>query len=95
MNVIPNSPGRRDAAVLLHPQTDWQAHAQTGAFVLSNGDGVYVYDENGRKYLDGMAADGSPRQATRGSGFSPAPSACRRVSLLRAASAGARGHSGW
>jgi 4-aminobutyrate--pyruvate transaminase len=55
MNVIPNSPGRRDAAVLLHPQTDWQVHAQTGAFVLSRGEGVYVYDENGKQYIEGLA----------------------------------------
>jgi 4-aminobutyrate---pyruvate transaminase len=55
MNAIPNSPGRRDAAVLLHPQTDWQVHAETGAFVLSKGDGVYVYDENGKQYIEGLA----------------------------------------
>jgi 4-aminobutyrate---pyruvate transaminase len=55
MNVIPNSPGRRDAAVLLHPQTDWQTHLESGAFVLSKGDGVYVYDENGKQYIEGLA----------------------------------------
>ncbi|MEX2184458.1 MAG: DUF5668 domain-containing protein, partial [Chloroflexota bacterium] len=37
------------------PGADWQVHAEFGAFVLSKGDGVYVYDENGKQYIEGLA----------------------------------------
>ena len=50
-----NSLARRDAAVLLHPQTDWRAHEESGALVVARGDGVHVYDENDKDYIEGMA----------------------------------------
>jgi 4-aminobutyrate---pyruvate transaminase len=50
-----NSLARRDAAVLMHPQTDWKTHAETGALVVTRGDGVHVFDENGKSHIEGMA----------------------------------------
>ena len=50
-----NSLARRDAAVLLHPQTDWRAHEERGALVVARGAGVRVYDENDKDYIEGMA----------------------------------------
>jgi 4-aminobutyrate--pyruvate transaminase len=46
---------RRDIAHHVHPYTDLQKLAETGPFVISRGEGVYVYDEAGRKYLEGMS----------------------------------------
>jgi 4-aminobutyrate--pyruvate transaminase len=51
----PNSLAARDAAVLLHPYTNAIENEAEGAFVVTRGEGVYVYDEDGRKYLDAMA----------------------------------------
>ena len=52
---LSNSLARRDAAVLMHPQTDWRAHEQTGANVVTRGSGIYVHDENDKPMIEGMA----------------------------------------
>ncbi len=52
---VPNSLSRRDTAVLMHPQTDWRAHAEQGALVVVRGHGVHVFDENDKEYIEGMA----------------------------------------
>jgi 4-aminobutyrate--pyruvate transaminase len=50
-----NSLSRRDAAVLLHPYTDALANEAEGALVMTDGHGVFVRDETGREYIEGMA----------------------------------------
>ena len=55
MTVMPNSPQARDIAYHLHPQTNLKAHQQDGPLVIARGEGVYVWDDSGRKYLEGMA----------------------------------------
>jgi 4-aminobutyrate---pyruvate transaminase len=45
----------RDIASLLHPYTNPESHAQVGPVVISKGDGVYVEDDQGRRYLEGMS----------------------------------------
>jgi len=51
-----NSVAARDVAVHLHPYTNLQAlAAQGGPLVISRGQGVYVYDENGKEYIEGLA----------------------------------------
>jgi adenosylmethionine-8-amino-7-oxononanoate aminotransferase len=50
-----NSLARRDAAVLLHPQTDWRAHEESGALVVTRGEGIHVFDEDDKGYIEGMA----------------------------------------
>ncbi|SHI23898.1 aspartate aminotransferase family protein [Ferrimonas marina] len=44
-----------DAAHHLHPFTDNQALGQKGSRVVTHAEGVYVYDSEGHKTLDGMA----------------------------------------
>jgi len=44
-----------DAAHHLHPQSDSRALAKKGARVITHGKGVYVWDSEGRRLLDGMA----------------------------------------
>ena len=44
-----------DSAHYLHPFTDFQDLAAKGARVMVRGDGVYLWDSQGRKILDGMS----------------------------------------
>jgi 4-aminobutyrate--pyruvate transaminase len=45
----------RDAEALLHPYTDAVALRETGALVIERGEGVRVFDQAGRGYIDGLA----------------------------------------
>lgn len=44
-----------DLAHFLHPQTNLAAHAARGPHVIARGEGVWVWDDAGRRFLDGMA----------------------------------------
>lgn len=46
---------RLDLDHLFHPSTDLTSHRQSGPLVWQRGEGVYVYDSEGRRYLEGMA----------------------------------------
>jgi 4-aminobutyrate--pyruvate transaminase len=46
---------QRDVANLLHPFTNARKHQEAGPHVLASGKGVWVYDEAGKAYLEGMA----------------------------------------
>lgn len=50
-----NSAAARDIANLLHPYTDLKAHLEVGPTVISRGEGVRVWDENGRSYIESVA----------------------------------------
>lgn len=45
----------RDIASILHPYTNPDAHAKAGPMVISKGSGVYVEDDRGQRYLEGMS----------------------------------------
>ncbi|GJD48835.1 Putrescine--pyruvate aminotransferase [Methylobacterium crusticola] len=45
----------RDVETLIHPYTNLAAFRETGPLVLERGHGVWVYDTDGRPYLEGMA----------------------------------------
>jgi 4-aminobutyrate---pyruvate transaminase len=47
--------GRSDIAHHLHPYTQLRALEQDGPLVITRGDGVFVIDEHGQRYLEGMA----------------------------------------
>ena len=49
-----NSAGR-DIASTLHPYTNLKVHETDGPLVITEGEGVYVRDENGKTYLEGLA----------------------------------------
>ena len=51
----PNSVHARDIAYLVHQQTDIASYRETGGTLMARGEGVYVYDEGGKKYLEAMA----------------------------------------
>ena len=45
----------RDVAYQLHPFTNLEKHEAEGPLVITGGKGVYVYDETGREYIEGLA----------------------------------------
>jgi 4-aminobutyrate--pyruvate transaminase len=45
----------RDIAYQLHPFTHLGRHEAEGPLVITSGKGVYVYDDAGREYLEGLA----------------------------------------
>ena len=46
---------RRDLSFHLHPATNLRSVQAEGPLVITRGEGVYVYDDEGRRYLEGMA----------------------------------------
>ena len=50
-----NSAQARDIAYQVHPQTNLRLHQAEGPLVVERGDGAYVFDDTGKRYLEGMA----------------------------------------
>ncbi len=46
---------RRDLAYHLHPSSNLRTVQTEGPLVITRGEGVYVFDEHGNRYLEGMA----------------------------------------
>ncbi len=51
-----NSVQARDIAYVVHQQTNLASYAETGGPIMAQGDGVYVIDDAGNRYLEAMAA---------------------------------------
>ncbi|MFV2093461.1 MAG: aminotransferase class III-fold pyridoxal phosphate-dependent enzyme, partial [Hyphomicrobiales bacterium] len=51
----PNSLHARDVASHLHPFTNADAHQTTGPHVIDRGEGIYVLDDGGKKYIEGLS----------------------------------------
>jgi len=52
----PTTPAaRRALSFHLHPSTNLRTVQTEGPLVITRGEGVYVYDDEGRRYLEGMA----------------------------------------
>jgi len=54
MNIRPNSLEARDVASILHPYTNAAAHRTEGPLVIAKGDGIYVFDTEGNRYIEGL-----------------------------------------
>jgi len=52
---LANSAAARDIANALHPYTDLKAHLETGPMIISRGEGVRVWDETGKSYIESVA----------------------------------------
>jgi 4-aminobutyrate---pyruvate transaminase len=50
-----NSTAVRDIASVLHPYTDARAHQKNGPMVITRGEGVRVFDEQGKGYIETVA----------------------------------------
>ena len=55
MTEIGNSPASRDIAHYLHPYTNLVTHAEKGPLIITEGKGIYVYDDSGKEYIEGLA----------------------------------------
>lgn len=55
MNKIPNSLHASDIAHSMHPYTNMRAHEQQGPMIITKGDGIHVYDSEGKEYIEAMA----------------------------------------
>jgi 4-aminobutyrate--pyruvate transaminase len=55
MALLPNSAAARDVAYYVHPQTNLRRHEQDGPVVISRGEGVYIYDDAGERYIETVA----------------------------------------
>lgn len=55
MKPLPNSIEARDVAYHLHSYTDARKHEEAGPLIMERGDGIHVYDNNGKRYIEGMA----------------------------------------
>ena len=69
-----NSDYSRDIEYHLHSYTHPQTLFDEGPHILTKGDGIYVYDETGKKFIEGMSGlwctcllytSPSPRDRTR------------------------------
>ncbi|KAA0892885.1 aspartate aminotransferase family protein [Pusillimonas sp. ANT_WB101] len=54
MNTLSDNQNR-DIHYHMHPYTNAVKHQQIGPRVIERGEGIYVYDDQGRKYIEGMA----------------------------------------
>lgn len=52
---LPNSMAARDVAHVLHPYTNLVRHEAVGPLVIERGKGIYVYDDQDKEYIEGMA----------------------------------------
>ena len=55
MTLAPNSPEARDIAYHFHAYTDAVAHAEHGPQIMERGEGVFVFDTHGKRYVEAMA----------------------------------------
>jgi 4-aminobutyrate--pyruvate transaminase len=55
MTKAENTLRRDDIAHVVHPYSNLDAHASRGPTIITRGEGCYVYDEDGKRYLEGMS----------------------------------------
>ena len=55
MDLRPNSDEARDIAYHFHGYTNARVHEQNGPMIMDRGEGVYVFDTQGKRYIEGMA----------------------------------------
>ena len=54
-SLLSNSIEARDSNSLIHPLTNLKTHLEKKALVIQEGDGVWVTDVHGNKYIEGMS----------------------------------------
>jgi len=55
MSRHPNSMEARDVGNILHPYTNARKHLANGPVIIERGEGVYVFDTQGKRYIEGLA----------------------------------------
>ena len=51
---LSNSLHIADISTTLHPYTDARKHEKQGPIVIDRGEGIHVYDSNGKKYIEAL-----------------------------------------
>ncbi|GGD92694.1 aspartate aminotransferase family protein [Aureimonas endophytica] len=52
---LPNSIHARDVEYLLHAVTNARRHEERGPIIIDRGEGIHVFDDEGRSYIEAMA----------------------------------------
>lgn len=52
---LSNSLAHADITTTLHPYTDGRAHELQGPMIIDRGKGIYIYDDAGKEYIEGLA----------------------------------------
>lgn len=55
MTSLPNSIEAKDIAYHLHGYTNAKRHSEVGPMVIERGEGVYVFDSHGNRYIEALA----------------------------------------
>lgn len=55
MTQNPNSIRARDISSHLHPYTNLDAHGETGPHIFQRGEGIYVIDDEGKRFIEGLS----------------------------------------
>ncbi|MFQ5545796.1 MAG: aminotransferase class III-fold pyridoxal phosphate-dependent enzyme, partial [Acidiferrobacterales bacterium] len=50
-----DSLAKKDIAYNIHPYTNLAAHEDRGPLVITRGEGIYVWDSDGNRYIEGLA----------------------------------------
>ena len=50
-----NAIAENDKQYVLHPYTNLSAHQQLDPFIITHGEGIYVWDDQGNKLIEGMS----------------------------------------
>ena len=50
-----NSPAARDIAAVIHPYTNLKLHLEEGPLMIRRGEGIHVWDDDGKQYIEGLA----------------------------------------
>ncbi|CAN5394917.1 aspartate aminotransferase family protein [soil metagenome] len=45
----------RDVETVIHPYTNLAKHREVGPLILNEGRGIYLYDDKGKRYIEGLA----------------------------------------
>ena len=73
---------RADSAHYIHPFTDSKALG-TGARIIQRAEGVYLWDSDGNKILDGMSGCGASTSATVAANWLRRRQTDGRIALLQ------------
>lgn len=55
IDAFPADTRSRDISHHLHPYTNAVKHKEVGPLVIERGEGIHVYDDQGKRYIEGMA----------------------------------------
>ena len=53
--MLSNSAAQRDVENVVHPYTNLAVHEQKGPMILDHGKGVFVFDDQGKEYIEGLS----------------------------------------